>query len=254
MESLVELIGLSAAMGLSIYLSLPIVLAKSTSSRSIIVINAAAIGILLFLLADIFADVATHLYANPANPYVANLGYAVLFGGSVAGCFLVLFAIEHGSRRPSFGPRGMALVVAGAIGFQNLTEGLVLGESWASGALSLSTVVFVGFFLQNVTEGFPIASPLVGRGERNLGVLAAIFSLGAVPTILGGVAGFYYTSTPLEVAFSSLAIGAILYSLLPMLRAALRPADSAAGGALQQRLTYVGLLAGFLLGFVVNAI
>jgi hypothetical protein len=51
------LVALSAVMGLSIFLSMPIVFRKAMSSRTITLLNSAAIGILVFLLADLFLDV-----------------------------------------------------------------------------------------------------------------------------------------------------------------------------------------------------
>jgi len=254
MASFPELVVLSSVMGLSIYLSLPIILRKAVRSRTITVLNAAAIGILVFLLADIFSDAAPILYPN--SGYVGDPLYVAVFGVCVAACFLVLYSTEHppGGRHPNQTPMGLALIVAAAIGFQNLTEGLVFGSAWAAGAVALSTVVFVGFSLQNVTEGFPITSPLVGLGDRRLGAIAAIFLLGGLPTIVGGVVGFFYNSKLLDVVFDSLAIGAILYTIVPMLRISFRPADPPEPTYLKQRLVYLGLLLGFMVGFAVNAI
>ncbi len=254
MSNFPELLALSAVMGLSIYLSLPIVLAKSFRSRTVIVLNAVAIGILVFLLADVFTDAAAIIYTNPASPYLASWTYAVAFLVAVIACFLVLFYAEHRSPTTVLSPRGLALVVALAIGFQNLTEGLVFGATWAAGALGLLTVIFVGFFLQNVTEGFPIASPLIGKNERSLGVLALLFLVGGLPTVLGGAVGYFYNSSLLDVTFDALAIGAILYCILPMLRTAFRPADTPEASSLKMRLTYVGILLGFVIGFLVNAV
>lgn len=254
MANFPELVGLSVAMGLSIYLSVPIVLRKATGSRSISFLNAAAIGILVFLLADVFSNAAALIYTNNSSQFLADPRLSVAFVGGVAGSFGVLFYIEHRSRGATLSPVATALVVASAIGFQNLTEGLVFGSVWAAGAAGLSSVVFLGFFLQNVTEGFPITSPLVGRSDRGLATISAIFLVGAVPTVLGGVSGFYYRSPGLDVVFDALAIGAILYALFPMLRIALRPAEPPQTTYGKQRLLYAGLLFGFLVGFLVNAI
>lgn len=254
MPSVYELAALSTAMGLSIYLSLPVVLTKSTNARSVTLLNAAAIGILVFVLADIFSDVAGALYATPGAPYRASGSLTALFVAGVAGSYVLLYVL--GSRPGTLAPTPIAtaVIVATAIGLQNLTEGLVLGAAWASGAVGLSSVVFLGFFLQNITEGFPISAPLVGGTERRLGPVAGIFLVGGAPTVVGGVAGFYYHSTELVVVFDALAIGAILYALLPMLRLALRPAQPPQTTYGKQRLLYAGLLLGFLLGFLVNAI
>ena len=148
----------------------------------------------------------------------------------------------------------MALIIALAIGFQNLTEGLVFGAAWAAGTVGLIGVIFVGFFLQNVTEGFPITSPFFGKAERRVGLLALFFLVGGLPTIAGGLVGYYWASTYLDILFDGLAIGAILYVILPMLRIAFRPADPPDATYLKQRLTYIGILAGFLIGFAVNAL
>ncbi len=254
MANFPELVALSTVMGLSIFLSMPVVLHKRMASRTITILNSAAIGILVFLLADIFSDAAPVIYSNSSNIFVANATYALAFSVAVAGCYLVLFATEHRSRGTKATPMSLALIVALAIGFQNLTEGLVFGASWAVGAVGLSTVVFVGFFLQNVTEGFPIAAPLLGQSDRRLGVLAMFFLIGGLPTIIGGVVGFFYSSTLFDLVFDALAIGAILYSILPMLRTAFRPAVPPEATYTKQRLTYLGILLGFLVGFLVNAI
>jgi len=256
MASFPELVVLSSVMGFSIYLSLPIILRKAVRSRTITLLNAAAIGILVFLLADIWGDVAPILYSNSSSPYVADPTYVVVFAVCVSACYLALFSTEHppGSRHRPQSPMGLAVIVAGAIGFQNLTEGLVFGSAWAAGAVALSTVVLVGFSVQNVTEGFPITAPLLGMADRRMGAIAAIFLLGGLPTIVGGVVGFYYSNTTLIVVFDSLAIGAILYTIVPMLRISFRPADPPEPTYLKQRLVYVGLVVGFLVGFAVNAI
>jgi zinc transporter, ZIP family len=248
------LVALSAAMGLSIYLSMPIIFRKAVGSRTITLLNSGAIGILVFLLADLFLDVGPTIYSDPTSGYLADGTYAFVFVLSVGLCFMILFFAEHRSKGSSLSPAGIALIVALAIGFQNLTEGLVFGSSWAAGVAGLTTVVFVGFFLQNITEGFPITSPLLGAAERRAGMISIFFLIGGLPTIIGGVTGYFYNSEMLDLVFDSLAIGAILYSIIPMLRVAFRPADPPQATYLKQRLTYVGILAGFLVGFVVNAL
>ena len=62
MANFPELVALSTVMGLSIYLSMPVILYKRMASRTITVLNSAAIGILIFLLADIFSDVSPIIY------------------------------------------------------------------------------------------------------------------------------------------------------------------------------------------------
>lgn len=259
MPNLAELLVVSAAMGLSIFLSLPLVLSRRMTPSLTTILSAVAIGILLFLMGDIYSDVAPLIAAS--QPYLTLPSYDAIFLLGAGGAFLLLFAAEHRPRRRgTFSPRSMALVVALAIGFQNLTEGLLFGSLWAAGTWAgyaffsgLLAVVFVGFFIQNITEGFPIVAPLLGAGRPAVGTVAGFFTLGGVPTILGALIGFYGNSAPLDVFFESIAIGAILYALLPMLRVAFRPAEPPMATFVKQRLTYLGVLAGFLLGFLVNA-
>jgi zinc transporter, ZIP family len=250
-----SMLALATVMGLSIFLSMPIVLRRSRTLRLVTLLNAAAIGILLFVLADVWGNVAVILY--PAGSFLSNPGLDAVFVAGVGGAFAVLYALEHSSRASrehrEMAPTTTALIVALAIGFQNLTEGMVFGSAWSAGAIGLLFVVFVGFFLQNVTEGFPISGPLLGARERRVGLFAGYFFVGGLPTILGAGIGYFWTSTPLIVAFDALAIGTCLYVILPMMRGAFRAADTPEATFLKQRLTYVGIGVGFLIGFLVNA-
>jgi ZIP family zinc transporter len=258
---------LVSVMGLSIFLSLPVILTKAARSRTVTFLNAAAIGILLFLLADIFGDIAPLIASSTA--YLTLPSLDVVFVVSVAGVYAALYAIDQGSRpglirttegggtssseKGRYDPQRLALLIAVGIGFQNLTEGLVFGSAWSQAAVGLVAVIFLGFFLQNVTEGFPIVSPYLGEASRPVAVLASFFLIGGIPTIIGGAVGYYYNSSFLDVLFDSLAIGAILYVLLPMLRVAFRPLDDAVAAHRRNRLVSFGLLVGFLIGFLVNA-
>ncbi|HXQ94459.1 MAG TPA: hypothetical protein VN864_04740 [Thermoplasmata archaeon] len=252
MNGFLELLALSTLMGLSIFLSLPIVLRKAMDSRTITVLNAAAIGILIFLVADVYANASAIMF--PSGYVGAGLPVAIFTAGFL-GCFLVLFVLA----RPSPGaaaatPNSLALIIAIAIAFQNLTEGLVFGAAWALGITGLLVVIFVGFFLQNVTEGFPIAAPYFGFERPPIARLATYFVLGGMPTVVGGVVGYYWNSANLDVLFDSLAIGAVVYAVLPMVRSAFRGAATPGESRTRHDLVYLGLAAGFVVGFLVNAI
>jgi zinc transporter, ZIP family len=261
----------TAAMGLSIFLSLPIVYSKRAQGSWAVGLNAGAIGILVFLLADVFSDVSPILYPNG---YVANLWYSVAFAIAFLVAFLGLYVVDNIPRNaprgtnagdpnaaaanvasPDPGVRRTALIIALGIGLQNLTEGLVFGVNWTAGTLGVLAIIFVGFFLQNVTEGFPIASPFLGtRAKRGLGLMAGLFLVGGVPTLLGGAIGYYWTSSMFLVIFDALAIGAIAYVILPMLRVAFKPLESREASIQRNKLVYLGVMVGFVLGFLVNAI
>jgi zinc transporter, ZIP family len=249
MAGLPEIILISAIMGLSIFLSLPVVLRRQTGQLKTKLLNAIAIGILVFLIGDIFSNVSPALYNGSFYGYGTSVSVDLAFLLSFAGGFLILFVAENRSRG-GLSPTNLALIIALGMGFQNLTEGLVFGALGASIGLSGTTlVVLVGFVLQNMTEGFPIASPFLGRTEGKVLVMFLLFLVGSIPTILGGAIGFFYNGTILDVAFDGVAIGAILYAILPMLRMLFRESDK-----LNQRVGYLGVFLGFLIGFLVNLI
>jgi zinc transporter, ZIP family len=252
---------LTTVMGLSIFVSLPIVFSKRAQGRWSVGLNAAAIGILVFLLADIFADVSGILYPSG---YVANSGYSFAFAVAFVVAFLGLYAVDHLSVRPGSAASpttddrtavSMALIIAVGIGLQNLTEGLVFGESWVAGNLGILAVVFLGFFLQNISEGFPIVSPFLGSPERrSVSLMAGLFLVGGLPTLIGGAIGYHWSNDLFIVIFEALAIGAIGYVILPMLRVAFRPLDSRDASIRRNRIVYLGVMVGFVIGFAVNAI
>jgi ZIP family zinc transporter len=247
---------LTTAMGLSIFLSLPIVFSRRAQGRWSVGLNAAAIGILVFLLADVFSNASPILYPNG---YVANTGYAVAFAVGFLAVFLGLSLIDRlpgTTPGPTEGdPRFTATIIAVGIGLQNLTEGLVFGVNWSAGTLGILAVVFVGFFLQNISEGFPIAAPFLGTtAGRRVPLMLGLFLLGGMPTLLGGAIGYFWSSPLFLVVFDALAIGAIAYVLLPMFRMAFRPLDSREASIRRNRIVYFGVMVGFLIGFAVNAI
>lgn len=104
----------------------------------------------------------------------------------------------------------VGLAIAAAIGVHNFAEGLAIGVSARAGAISLATVLIIGFALHNATEGFGIVGPLgdVRPSWRWIGLAGLI---GGGPTFLGSLVGYAVTSDPLELAFYAVAGGAILY-------------------------------------------
>ena len=110
-------------------------------------------------------------------------------------------------------------------------------------------MVLVGFALQNATEGFPIASPFFSSKKKSWVVLSLIFLIGGLPTILGVATGYYFRSTFFDIVFDGVAIGSILFVILPMLGSMFREQDH-----VKLNITYLGILAGFAIGFLVNII
>ncbi|EQD66929.1 metal cation transporter [mine drainage metagenome] len=247
-----EMILLLLIMGFSIYLSFPIIFNRSLTAKSSVLLVSFAAGILVFLMGDIFSDVSSEIY--PSGSYIANGWLSLTFFSSVAGIFAFLYFVEN--RRKSAGKSGtyvpgkVSFIVAIGMGLQNLTEGLVFGADYAVGLTGVFLVILVGFTLQNFTEGFPIVSPYLGRERPKVGLLAGFYFIGGFPTIIGGVIGYSYSSAIFEVLFDGLAIGAVLYVIIPMLRTLFKQAEA---GSVQY-LLYLGVVLGFLAGFAVNAV
>jgi ZIP family zinc transporter len=266
-------ITLCAVMGLSTFLSLPLVLRKKLGDRKIKFFNAVAVGILVFLMADIYSDVAPMLNDGSLQGYGTSAFFDGIFGSAVAGGFLILYFFEHRSKN-GLSPIKLALIIAIAMGFQNLTEGLVYGSASVKYGLAGETfVILAGFTIQNLTEGFPIAAPMAGKLDKKLGVLSLMFLVGGLPTILGGGIGYVYNSNVLDLAFNGIAIGTILYVILPMFRILFREPPVVPSqiivevphgskekhgntlvSVLTRRAIYMGIFVGFAVGWLVNLV
>ncbi|MEM3851733.1 MAG: hypothetical protein QXP70_01895 [Methanomassiliicoccales archaeon] len=249
MTGLLLVLIFSAVMGFSVYLTLPMILHSGTGKKLLRLLNAAAIGILIFLIGDVFSNVSTVLYKGGLYGYGTVPEFDLAFAIALSCGFLALYATESRSGGGISQSR-LAMIIALGIAFQNLTEGLVFGSLGSIiGLTGAATVVLVGFILQNMTEGFPIAAPFLGKLENREWQMVALLFVGGVPDIIGGAIGYYFNSPLVEVIFDGLAIGTILYVIIPMLRSIL----SARAEELK-KFTYLGLFAGFLIGFLVNLI
>jgi ZIP family zinc transporter len=137
------------------------------------------------------------------------------------------------------------LSIAAAIGVHNFAEGLAIGVSARAGAISLATVLIIGFALHNATEGFGIVGPLgdIRPSWRWLGLAGLI---GGGPTFLGSIVGYAVTSHPLELTFYAAAGGAILYVIGEVWNAMRRYGH--------RELGLLMVTAGFLIGVVTDLI
>ncbi|MDE1761575.1 MAG: hypothetical protein KGH59_00660 [Candidatus Micrarchaeota archaeon] len=241
-------IALSFVMGLAIFISMPIVFHKNTNARRIIFFNAIAIGILAFLLLDIFGNVSALFGGGSLNllEIIFILGFAISF---------MFFIAPKGNRLPHRNPKRTSIIAAIGIGFQNLTEGLVFGSAGAAGLASIYLVSLIGFTLQNMSEGFPIAAPLVGLKKLDRRFVAGAFVLGGAPVVLGTLIGLVFYSSAFIVFFDALASAAILYIILVMFHVNIhRGLGEGNGFDRAMWLTYSGVLLGFVVAFLVNYI
>jgi ZIP family zinc transporter len=240
-----QTIALGALAGLTIYLGLPLGRLQRVSVRARVALAMFSVGILAFIFVDvlqhaliILGDSVTRLKEHHGD-VLETAGLTALLGASFMAGSAGLAVLER-RLRPA-GPAGppmaggatatlpeeaaplvaeaeaarrhalrRGLTIAVAIGLHNFAEGLAIGVSARTGAISLATVLIIGFALHNATEGFGIVGPLgdVRPSWRWLGLVGLI---GGGPTFVGSLLGYNVTSQPLELAFYALAGGAILY-------------------------------------------
>jgi zinc transporter, ZIP family len=142
-------------------------------------------------------------------------------------------------------PQTLSLIIAAGIGFHNFSEGLAIGQSAATGALQLATVLIIGFALHNMTEGFGIAGPLTGK-TASWKFLGLVGLIGGGPTFLGTVIGIAFHSPQVFIFCLAFAAGAIIYVVAELLGVAKRFKS--------QDVVMWGLLVGFLLGYATDLV
>ena len=188
--------------GVTILLGLPVGRLRSPAPTLRALLNATAIGVLLFLVWDVLSaawapidNALTSAHGGKGGLDVAA-GYGVLFAAGLAAGLLSLVYYENWmgrqlsrtkassmipgrrgpgamsvselqARRPSrmatwSAARRLSLMIALGIGLHNFAEGLAIGQSAASGELALALLLVIGFGLHNATEGFGIVAPLAG--------------------------------------------------------------------------------------------
>jgi ZIP family zinc transporter len=235
---------LGALAGFTIYLGLPAGRLRMLRDRGRVALAMLAVGILAFIFVDVVQHALSILghaldgYRHGTSSFghlaalTAMLGVGFLAGS--AGLAMLERRTKMLAPRPPIAGGAAAatvddaqallqqteearrlalrrgLVIALAIGLHNFAEGLAIGVSARAGAISLATVLIIGFALHNATEGFGIVGPLgdVRPSWRWLGLAGLI---GGSPTFIGTLVGYNVTSQPIELAFYALAGGAILY-------------------------------------------
>ena len=229
------------------------------SERTKGLLNAAAIGIILFLIIDVLATAWTSTVdaftsAPSASSFVRGGPLlAAMFVGLAVG-LVGLARYERGylgvdRRGDGLDGQRLATMIAAGIGAHNLSEGLAIGQSYAAGATALALVLIIGFGAHNATEGFGIAAPLTNAGSRPpLAFLVKIGLLGGGPTFVGTILGSAFYSPVAYVLFLSLAGGALVYVAMVMYTVARRQT----GNDLLMVGAFIGLCAGFLTDLIIS--
>lgn len=274
MSSTIILLG--AVAGLTIFLGLPIGRVRHCPVGVRAFLNAAATGVLIFLLWDVlsqgFGRVEQALTAATGHTgsWAHVLTLAATFAACVtAGLMSLVYYDRWMSRRRGTLPAGpgalaagelplgrlgllsparrLSMMIAIGIGLHNFSEGLAIGQSAASGALALALVLVVGFGLHNATEGFGIVAPMAAQGDHpSWGFLALLGLVGGGPTALGTILGQSVVSEPLFLGFLALAAGSILYVVVQLL--------NVAGRLGRRELTMWGILLGLFAGFATDMV
>lgn len=260
--------------GATILLGLPLGRLRAPAPGLRVLLNATAIGILIFLLWDVLAhawepvDTALGALHEGNGGLGPVIGYGLLFLGGLAVGLLALVAYEGRlarhrtpraagpgtmsatelTERSTWSPaRRMALLIAVGIGLHNFGEGLAIGGSAGQGEIALATLLVVGFALHNATEGFGIVAPLAAEGERpSWRFLLLMGVIGGGPTIIGTAIGRQFSSDVVSVLFLTLAAGSILFVIIQLIGVALRSP--------LRHLLYWGVLAGMAAGFVTDMV
>ena len=276
--SQLETLVLGFIAGATIFIGLPIGRLKAPRPALRQYLNAVAIGVLLFLLWDVLThgwepvDGALAQLHDGRGGMAPVLGYGALFLGGISAGLAALGFYEHWLHGrvapPADGPgaatsgaiatsrfgiagwsaaRRLSLLIAVGIGLHNFGEGLAIGASAATGAVSLAAVLVIGFGLHNATEGFGIVAPLAADADRpSWGFLATMGLIGGGPTFVGTAIGRQFTSEALDVVFLTLAAGSILYVVIQLIGIAAKHTTKHA--------LYAGVLTGLAAGFITDMI
>ena len=170
---------LGAIAGLTIFLGLPVGRLRNPAPRLKASLNAVAIGILLFLLWDVLGqaweptDVALtdkEWGKAAVSGLVLAVGLAIGLVGLVRYDRWMARRMAPVAARKSEGPGAaaateltraqrssaaqLALMIAIGIGLHNFAEGLAIGNSAASGEISLAVLLIIGFGLACVLAYF----------------------------------------------------------------------------------------------------
>ncbi len=247
---------LGALAGGTIFLGLPIARLRNVSTRTKAFLNAVSTGILIFLLVEITGHSLEEIEELIEGAVEHGLGWSAVYrsgGLFVLGFSVGLLGLVYFERRfldsakngiaPKTRAKQVAMMIAIGLGLHNLSEGLAIGQGYASGAMKLAWLLAIGFALHNATEGFGIAAPLSGH-RVGWGFLSLTGLVAGGPTFLGAIIGGWWTSEATEVFCLSLASGTILYIVGELLHLGRQLKEEAVVG--------IGLLVGFFVALATD--
>jgi len=209
--------------GGTIFLGLPVARLREATTKTKAFLNAVSTGILIFLLVEITGHLLEEIeeLIEEAVEHGTAFTEAYQYGGLFAlGFSIGLLGLVYFERRylgtakngiaPKTRAKQLAMMIAIGLGLHNLSEGLAIGQGYASGAMKLAWLLAIGFALHNATEGFGIAAPLSGH-RASWGFLSLTGVVAGGPTFLGAIIGGFWVNKPTEAFCLALASGTILY-------------------------------------------
>ena len=265
----IGLLFLGGIAGLTIFLGIPIALIPARQKLKNF-LNAIAIGILIFLVVDVLEhawDKTSEILSDSLNnqaPLLDGITLLItMFLGIAIGLIGLAIYQDHFMSKASqnkvtsdiLSPKQinlqnvsatkLSLMIAIGIGVHNFSEGLAIGQSYASNEINLALLLIIGFGAHNATEGFGIVSPLAGSNEKpSILYLIQLGIIGGAPTFLGTLIGSFWVSHIAYVLFLSLAAGALIFVILLM--------NASSGKNIKLTLLMLGIFIGLTAGFMTD--
>lgn len=259
MFDFLQLVLLGALAGFTIFLGLPVAFV-GINERLRGFLNAFAVGILIFLIVDVFShawnlttSAALSAFSGSTPGWTAVADLFLMLGGLALGLVgLVSYERTYmGRRSEGVTPQKLSTMTALGIGAHNLSEGLAIGQTYLAGPLAggLAIVLVVGFATHNATEGFGITAPLSGLNPKpKASFVAKVLFIGGVPTLIGTLLGSVFFSVEAYIFFLALAGGALVYVTMLMFNTGRRHYSN----GLMMGGIFLGLCAGFLTDLLVT--
>ena len=215
---------------------------RSLRSRWYFFLLSLTVGLLVFLGVDTLEEALESAERVP-GPYqgvaLILIGLSLSLGG--------LYAVSAWLKQRQAGALDagllLAYTIAFGIGVHNLGEGLAIGGAYSLGAVSVGTLLVLGFTLHNLTEGVAVISPVV-QSKIHWQHLVWLGLLAGGPTVAGTLLGAFAYTAIWAVLFLAIGAGALLQVVIEITRHLLRQEGP-------ERLANGYNLAGFALGLAV---
>lgn len=186
------------------------------------------VGLLVFLGVDALEEALENAEQVP-GPYQGVALILIGLSMSLLGLYAVSGWLKQRAQKSSgSGPNLLlAYTVAFGIGVHNLGEGLAIGGAYALGAVSMGTLLVLGFTLHNLTEGVAVIAPVV-RSNFHWSHLIWLGLLAGTPTIAGTLLGAFAYTALWAVLFLAVVAGAVFQVVIEITRYQMQQAGAAA--------------------------